>query len=174
MSGEINERPGAITMYGKPLTLLGPALQLGDSAPHPPLVANDLSIVVLGDAWGRARIINCIPSIDTPVCDRQTRHFDQLVSDLTNPPELVTVSVDLPFAQRRYHKEHDLKHQLLSAYRDEQFGIAFGVLIKELRLLARAVFVVDPGGAIAYVEYVSELATQPDYQAAIEAAAKLA
>jgi thiol peroxidase len=86
----------------------------------------------------------------------------------------VTVSVDLPFAQRRYHKEHGLAHQLLSDYRETQFGIAYGVLIKELRLLARAVFVVDPGGKLIYVEYVGELATEPDYKAALDAAASIA
>jgi thiol peroxidase len=160
-------------MYGKPLTLLGAALAPGDLAPRPPLVANDLSTVVLGDAWGRPRVINCIPSVDTPVCDKQTRHFDKLVSEFRSPLELVTVSVDLPFAQRRYHKEHGLAHQLLSDYRETQFGIAYGVLIKELRLLARAVFVIDPGGKLIYVEYVGELATEPDYKAALDAAASI-
>jgi thioredoxin-dependent peroxiredoxin len=174
VESEIVTRAGAITMYGKPLTLLGPALAPGDLAPRPPLTANDLSTVVLGDAWGRPRVINCVPSIDTPVCDKQTRHFDKLASELERPVELVTVSVDLPFAQRRYIKEHGLTHQLLSDYRETLFGLAYGVLIKELRLLARAVFVVDPGGKLVYVEYVRELATEPDYKAALAAAASVA
>ncbi len=171
MAGEIVVRPGAITMYGKPLTLLGAPLAAGDKAPQPMMVGNDLSPVALGEVVGRPRVINCIPSVDTKVCDKQTRHFDKLVSELKTPVELVTVSADLPFAQGRYSKEHGLAHQLLSDYRETEFGIAYGVLIKELRLLARAVFVVAPGGRLAYVEYVSELATEPDYGAALEAAA---
>jgi len=170
---DIVARPGAITMYGKPLTLLGAPLAPGDVAPRPALVGNDLSPVVLSEVTSRPRIINCVPSIDTPVCDKQTRHFDKLVLELKTPVELVTVSVDLPFAQRRYQKEHGLAHQVLSDYRETRFGLAYGVLIRELRLLARAVFVVGPGDKLAYAEYVPELATEPDYGAALEAAANL-
>ncbi len=170
MAGEIAVRPGAITMYGKPLTLLGAPLAVGDQAPQLMLIGNDLSQVALGEVVGRPRLINCVPSIDTQVCDKQTQHFDKLVSELKAPVELVTVSVDLPFAQRRYRKEHGLAHELMSDYRETQFGLAYGVLIKELRLLARAIFVAAPGGRLTYVECVSELATEVNFGAAIEAA----
>lgn len=167
------ERRGGVSNYGKPLTLVGPERKPGDVVANPPLVANDLSSVVLGNAWGRPRLISFVPSIDTPVCDRQTRHFDELVADKDGSPELCTVSMDLPFAQGRFRAAVGIRHQLLSAHRDGAFGVAYGVLIKELRLLARAVFVIDPGGKIVHVEYVRDLAIEPDYDAALAASTRL-
>ncbi|WP_080844434.1 thiol peroxidase [Cytobacillus gottheilii] len=160
----------SITFKGGPVTLLGQEVKVGDKAPEFTVLANDLSPVTLADSKGQVRLISVVPSIDTGVCDAQTRRFNEAAAELGNV-KVLTVSVDLPFAQKRWCAAAGIEQvQTLSDHRDLSFGEAFGVAIKELRLLARAVFVVDSNDEVTYVEYVSEATDHPDYDAAIEAA----
>lgn len=159
-----------VTFKGNPVTLLGNEVKVGDKAPDFKVLANDLSEVTLADTKGQVRIISVVPSIDTGVCDAQTRRFNEEASKLDNV-KILTISMDLPFAQKRWCGANGIENvQLLSDHRDASFGQAYGVLIKELRLLARAVFVVDSNDKVTYVEYVSEATNHPNYEAAIEAA----
>lgn len=158
-----------ITFKNNPVTLLGNEVKTGDSAPDFTVLANDLSEVSLDDTKGKVRLISVVPSIDTGVCDAQTRKFNEEAGKLGNV-EVLTVSVDLPFAQKRWCGANGIENvQTLSDHRDLSFGEAYGVHIKELRLLARAVFVVDSNDKVTYVEYVSEATDHPDYDAAIQA-----
>ncbi|MCM3162828.1 MULTISPECIES: thiol peroxidase [Bacillaceae] len=160
----------SITFKNNPVTLLGNEVNVGDQAPDFTVLANDLSPVSLADSKGKVRIISVVPSIDTGVCDAQTRRFNEDASKLENV-EVLTVSMDLPFAQKRWCASNGLENvKTLSDHRDASFGEAYGVLIKELRLLARSVFVVDSNDKVTYVEYVSEATNHPNYEAAIEAA----
>ncbi|UGB29803.1 thiol peroxidase [Metabacillus sp. B2-18] len=160
----------SITFKNNPVTLLGNEVNAGDQAPDFTVLANDLSPVSLADSKGKVRIISVVPSIDTGVCDAQTRRFNEDASKLENV-EVLTVSMDLPFAQKRWCASNGLENvKTLSDHRDASFGEAYGVLIKELRLLARSVFVVDSNDKVTYVEYVSEATNHPNYEAAIEAA----
>jgi thioredoxin-dependent peroxiredoxin len=160
----------SITFKNNPVTLLGNEVNVGDQAPEFTVLANDLSPVSLADSKGKVRIISVVPSIDTGVCDAQTRRFNEDASKLENV-EVLTVSMDLPFAQKRWCASNGLENvKTLSDHRDASFGEAYGVLIKELRLLARSVFVVDSNDKVTYVEYVSEATNHPNYEAAIEAA----
>ena len=164
------ERKGAVTFKGNPVTLLGPKLEVGDQAPDFTVLANDLTPVTLKDSEGTVRIISVVPSLDTGVCDQQTRRFNEEAANLPDV-KVLTISVDLPFAQKRWCGAAGIEHvQTLSDHRDLSFGKAYGVAIKELRLLARAVFVVDQNDKITYVEYVSEVTNHPDYDSAIQAA----
>jgi thioredoxin-dependent peroxiredoxin len=160
----------SITFKNNPVTLLGNEVKVGDSAPDFTVLANDLSPVSLADSKGKIRLISVVPSIDTGVCDAQTRRFNEDASKVENV-EVLTISVDLPFAQKRWCAANGLENvQTLSDHRELSFGEAYGVHIKELRLLARAVFVVDTNDKVTYVEYVSEATNHPNYEAAIEAA----
>ncbi|OAS88780.1 MULTISPECIES: thiol peroxidase [Metabacillus] len=160
----------SITFKNNPVTLLGNEVKVGDSAPDFTILANDLSPVSLADSKGKVRLISVVPSIDTGVCDAQTRRFNEDASKVENV-EVLTISVDLPFAQKRWCAANGLENvQTLSDHRELSFGEAYGVHIKELRLLARAVFVVDANDKVTYVEYVSEATNHPNYEAAIEAA----
>ncbi len=126
--------------------------------------------MTLNDSKGYVRLISVVPSIDTGVCDAQTRRFNEEATNLDNV-KVLTVSVDLPFAQKRWCGSNGIENvQTLSDHRDLSFGVAFGVAIKELRLLARSVFVVDSNGLVTYAEYVGEITEHPNYEAAIEAA----
>ncbi len=166
----MEERKGIITMKGQPLTLLGKEVKVGDQAPDFEVLANDLSVVKLSSYRGRVCIISSVPSLDTSVCDMMTRRFNQEVVNLGDDMVVVTISMDLPFAQKRWCGAADVKNvQTLSDHRDASFGNAFGILIKELRLLARAVFVVDKEGIVRYVQVVSELTNEPDYEAVLQA-----
>lgn len=168
------ERKGAITFKENPVTLLGPELKVGDAAPDFSVLANDLSPVTLADTKGTLRIISVVPSLDTGVCDAQTRRFNEAVATLDGV-KVLTVSVDLPFAQKRWCGAAGIdssKVQTLSDHRDLSFGKAYGVAIKEMRLLARAVFVVDQNDQLIHVEYVSEATQHPDYERALGAAKK--
>lgn len=166
------ERHGAITFKGKPVTLLGPEIKVGDQAPNFTVLANDLSPVTLDDSKGSVRIISVVPSLDTGVCDMQTRRFNEEASTLDGV-KVLTISVDLPFAQKRWCGAAGVENvQTLSDHRDLSFGTAYGVVIKELRLLARAVFVIDQNDKVVYVEYVSEGTNHPDYEAPVLAAKK--
>lgn len=159
-----------VTFKGNPVTLLGNEVKVGDKAPEFNVLANDLSVVTLADSKGQVRLISVVPSVDTGVCDAQTRRFNEEASQLDNV-KVLTVSVDLPFAQKRWCAAAGIENvQTVSDHRDLSFGEAYGVAIQELRLLARAVFVVDSNDTVTYVEYVSEATNHPNYEAAVEAA----
>ncbi|MBT2685303.1 thiol peroxidase [Bacillus sp. ISL-37] len=160
----------SVTFKGNPVTLLGNEVKVGDQAPDFKVLANDLSEVTLQDSKGQVRLISVVPSLDTGVCDAQTRRFNEEAANLENV-KILTVSVDLPFAQKRWCGAAGIDNvQTLSDHRGLSFGEAYGVAIKELRLLARAVFVVDSNDKVTYVEYVSEATDHPNYEAAVEAA----
>jgi thioredoxin-dependent peroxiredoxin len=160
----------SITFKNSPVTLLGNEVKVGDNAPDFTVLSNDLAPVTLSDSKGKVRLISVVPSIDTGVCDAQTRRFNEEASSLGNV-EVLTISMDLPFAQSRWCAANGIENvQTLSDHRDASFGEAYGVHIQELRLLARAVFVVDANDKVTYVEYVSEATNHPNYEAAIEAA----
>lgn len=170
----MEERTGIITMHGNPLTLLGPEVKVGDAAVDFEVLANDLSPVKLSDYKGKVVIISAVPSLDTPVCDVQTRKFNEEATGLSDDVVVLTISTDLPFAQGRWCGAAGVENVVtLSDHRDVAFGESFGVLIKELRLLTRAVFVVDKDGVVRYVQIVDELTNEPDYEPAIEAAKQL-
>ncbi|MBX5467855.1 MAG: thiol peroxidase [Firmicutes bacterium] len=155
---------------GRPLALAGPALQVGDPAPNFRLVDTSLQERQLSDWAGKIRVLSVVPSLDTPVCDQQTRRFNQTLNQSGSDVVVLTVSMDLPFAQARWCGNSGLEQVItLSDHRDAAFGIAYGTLIPALRLESRAVFVVDPEDRLRYVEYVPELAQHPNY-AAVEAA----
>ena len=163
-----------VTFKNNPVTLLGKEVSVGDNAPDFTVLANDLSPVTLTDSKGKIRLISVIPSIDTGVCSKQTRTFNEKVSSLSEDVQLLTISVDLPFAQARWCAAEGLDNvQVLSDHRDLSFGEAYGVIIKELRLLTRSVFVVDKDDKVTYVEYVAEGTDHPDYEKAIESVKQL-
>jgi thioredoxin-dependent peroxiredoxin len=169
------ERPGDVTFQGNPLTAIGPKLEVGNRAPEFQLLANDLSAVNLADSQGKVRLVSVVPSLDTPVCDMQTRKFNEQLDALGDSVVGYTVSVDLPFAQARWCGAAGMKRmQTLSGHRDMAFGNAYGTHIKELRLESRAVFVIDGNGTIQHVEYVREITQQPDYDAALAVVRRLA
>jgi len=168
------ERTGVVTFKGNPLTLLGKEIKVGGNAPDFAALANDLSPVKLSSLRGKVVVISSVPSLDTPVCDLQTRRFNQEAAGLGKDVVILTLSMDLPFAQKRWCGAAGVTAvQTLSDHREAAFGKAYGVLIKELRLLARAVFVVDRDGKVQYVQVVKELPTEPDYEAALAAVRKL-
>jgi thiol peroxidase len=170
----MQERSGATTMKGGPLTLVGPELSIGDSAPDAILLDNDLNPVNLSSYKGKICIISSVPSLDTPVCDMQTRRFNSEAGNLGEDVAILTVSMDLPFAQKRWCGAAGVdKLATLSDHRDAAFGEAYGVLIKELRLLARAIFVLDREGTLRYQQLVKEVSEEPDYDDVLEAVKKL-
>jgi thioredoxin-dependent peroxiredoxin len=166
----MEERKGLVTMKGKPVTLVGQEVKAGEKAPDFEVTANDLSPVKFSSFTGKVCIIASVPSLDTSVCDMETRKFNEKASQLGSDVNVLTISMDLPFAQKRWCGAAGIKNlQTLSDYRDASFGKAYGVLIKDLRLLARAVFVVDKKGVVRYLQIVPEIATEPDYDAALKA-----
>ena len=170
----MKERAGLITMKGNPLTLLGDEIKVGQSAPDCTLIANDLSEIKLSSFKGKKLIISVVPSLDTAVCDTQTKKFNAEAAKLGSDVVILTVSMDLPFAQKRWCGAAGVNQvKTLSDHRDEAFGTAYGMLIKGLRLLARGVFVVDAKGIVQYVELVKEVTTEPNYTAALEAVKKI-
>ena len=171
----MRERTGLVTMKGSPVTLVGNEVRVGQRAPDVELVANDLSMVRLSSLWkGKVCIITAVPSLDTPVCDAETRRFNEEAGKMGDGVVVLTVSMDLPFAQKRWCGAAGMKNVLtLSDHREAAFGTSYGDLIKDLRLLARAVYVVDKQGMIRYTELVKEVASEPDYEAALNAAEKL-
>ncbi|MDC2863024.1 MULTISPECIES: thiol peroxidase [unclassified Bacillus (in: firmicutes)] len=159
-----------VTFKGNPITLVGTEVKVGDQAPNFQVLANDLSPVTLETYKGAVKLISVVPSIDTGVCDAQTRRFNEDAAGIENA-KVLTISVDLPFAQKRWCAANGLENVVtVSDHRDLSFGEAYGVVMKELRLLARAVFVVDSNDKVVYVEYVSEGTSHPNYEAALEAA----
>lgn len=168
------ERSGAVTMRGNPLTLVGNELSVGEPAPDIEVLDNDLNPVKLSNYKGKVCIVSTVPSLDTPVCDMETRRFNQEAANLGADVAILTISTDLPFAQKRWCGAAGVDNvDTLSDHRDAAFGEAYGVLIKELRLLARAVFVVDKQGVVRYSQLVREIAEEPDYDAVIAAVKEL-
>jgi len=164
------ERAGATTLKGNPLTLIGPELKAGDKAPDFKLTDNSLKPVTLKDTGNNVRIISVVPSLDTPVCDMQTKRFNEETSKL-NGVDIITVSMDLPFAQKRWCGAFAVDNvRMLSDHVDGSFGSAYGTLIKELRIESRAIFVLDRNNNVRHVEYVKEVADHPNYEAALSAA----
>lgn len=169
------ERPGSVTMRGNPLTLLGQELKPGQKAPDFSLVTNDMAQVSLADFSGKALALVSVPSLDTPTCAIETRRFNAEAAKLSDDVRILTISMDLPFAQKRWCGAMGIdKVQTLSDHREASFGLNYGVLIKELRLLARAVFVVDKAGVVTFSELVREIADEPNYEAVLAALAKAA
>jgi len=165
----MTERKDIVTFKGNPLTLVGNPVKVGDKAPDAEVLANDLSSVRLSGFRGKVCVICSVPSLDTPVCDTQTRKFNEQAASLGDDVVVLTISMDLPFAQRRWCGSANVVNvQTLSDHRTAEFGNGFGVLIKELRLLARTVFVVDKEGIIRYIQIVDELTNEPDYEAALK------
>lgn len=170
----MQERANVITMKGNPLTLLGSPVKAGQAAPDFMAVANDLSPVKLSDYKGKLVVIASVPSLDTPVCDIETRKFNEEAGKLGSDVVILTISMDLPFAQKRWCGAAGIdKVKTVSDYQQADFGMKYGLLIKGLRLLARAVLVVDQKGVIRYEQLVPEIATEPDYEAALSAIKKL-
>jgi thiol peroxidase len=170
----MGERKGLVTLKGSPLTLTGNEIKAGDNSPDAELVDNDLRSVRLSSFNGKVRIISSVPSLDTAVCDTETRRFNQEAAKLGGNVTILTISMDLPFAQKRWCGAAGIdKVKTLSDYRDASFGRAFGVLIKELRLLARSVFVLDREGAVRYIQLVPEITSEPDYDAVLNEVNKL-
>ena len=166
----MSERKDVIKFKGNPLTLVGTELKVGDTAPDAEVLANDLSPVKLSGFGGKVCVICTVPSLDTPVCDIQTRKFNEQAASLGDDVVVLTISMDLPFAQQRWCGAANVENiQTLSDHHTAEFGTAYGILIKELRLLARTVFVVDKKGIIRYIEIVDEVTNEPDYEAALSA-----
>ena len=170
----MQERDGIVTMKGNPITLMGTELQVGDKAPDFVAIDNDLNPVNFDSFRGKVCIVSSVPSLDTPVCDMETRRFNDEAGRLDDDVEILTISMDLPFAQKRWCGAAGVDRvQTLSDHRDAAFVQAYGVLIKGLRLLARAVFVVDKEGTIRYMELVKEIASEPDYDSVLTALKEL-
>jgi thiol peroxidase len=166
----MEERPGAATFMGNSLTLIGPEIKIGDKAPGFNVVDNELKPVTLADYRGKIKILCSVPSLDTPVCDAETRRFNMEAAELPDNVEVLTISMDLPFAQKRWCGAADIdKVTTLSDYQDRAFGQAYGVLIKELMLLARCVFIVDANDTVRYVQLVKEVTSEPDYAGVLDA-----
>ncbi|GLW05798.1 putative thiol peroxidase [Microtetraspora sp. NBRC 13810] len=164
------ERTGVTTFRGRPVTLVGTEVKAGMPAPGFTVLDNDLSPVTLDSSRGTVRIVSVVPSLETPVCDQQTRRFNEEAAKLDGVTVL-TVSVDLPFAQRRWCGAAGVEAvRTLSDHRDLSFGAAYGVLVKELRLLSRAVFVIDSDDQIIHAEYVPAIEEHPDYEKAVSVA----
>lgn len=159
-----------VTFKQEPVTLVGPEIQVGDKAPDFTVLSNGLEEVSLGNYDGKVKLISVVPSIDTGVCSDQTRRFNEEADKLENV-HVLTISMDLPFAQQRWCSANGIeKVDTLSDHRDADFGQKYGVLIKELRLLSRSVFVVNSNNEVTYVEYLSEVTNHPNYEAALKAA----
>jgi thioredoxin-dependent peroxiredoxin len=164
------ERAGATTMKGNPLTLIGPQLEVGDHAPDFSVVDGSLSAVNLEKTGNHVRIISVVPSLDTPVCDLQTKRFNEEAAKLPGV-DILTISMDLPFAQKRWCGAFGVDRiKMLSDHRSGSFGEAYGTLIKDLRIESRAIFVLDKDNVIRHAEYVKEVADHPNYDAALAAA----
>jgi thiol peroxidase len=158
------------TLSGNPLALAGPELKVGDSAPDFEVVDPNLQPVTLKDTGTKVRIFSVVPSLDTPVCDAQTKRFEDAAGQLSDV-DIYTISMDLPFAQKRFAGTFGVDRvKMLSDHRKGSFGEQYGTLIKDLRIESRAIFVIDENNKIRHVEYVKEVADHPNYDAALTAA----
>ena len=163
-----------VTMGGKPVNLVGNEVNVGDAAPDFTATDNNLSPVGLANLKGKVLILSAVPSLDTGVCDRETRRFNEEAKKLGDDVRVVTISMDLPFAQKRWCGAAGINHVVtLSDHRDASFGKAYGVLIEGIRLLARVIFVVDRKGKVVYKQVVPEVGTEPDYDMVLSAVANI-
>jgi thiol peroxidase len=170
---KVMERPGATTLRGNPFTLLGPELKVGDKAPDFDAIDNSLKQVTLATTGNGVRIFSVVPSLDTPVCDAQTKRFNEEAGKLPDL-SIYTFSMDLPFAQKRWCGAFGVDNvKMVSDHKSGSFGENYGALIKELRIHSRAIFVVDKNNVIQHAEYVKEVGEHPDYEAALAAAKRL-
>jgi thiol peroxidase len=170
----MQERTGLVTFKGNPVTLLGADVKAGDRAPDFRVVDTSLSPVTLSDFRGKVKIVSCVPSLDTPVCDTETRRFNLEAASLPGDVAVLTVSMDLPFAQKRWCGAAGIDRvKVLSDYQDRSFALAYGVLLANLKLLSRSVFVIDRDDVVRYVQHVPEVTAEPDYAAVLEAARRL-
>ncbi|UCG41971.1 MAG: thiol peroxidase [candidate division WOR-3 bacterium] len=170
----MSERTGIVTMGGMPVTLVGTELKVGDRVPDVTLVGNDMNDVSLSSYLGKVLILSAVASLDTSVCDIETRRFNTEAAKLGDEVRILTVSMDLPFAQKRWCGAAGIDRvTTLSDHKLAAFGQGFGVLIKERRLLARAVFVVDRSGTVRYIQLVKEVGQEPDYEPVLAEARKL-
>jgi len=168
------ERTGVATFKGNPITLIGPEIKAGDKAPDFTVSRNLLTEETLANYKGKVKLISVVPSLDTGVCDQQTRRFNEEAAKLGDNVVVLTISVDLPFAQSRWCGAAGVDKVItLSDYKYRSFGQAYGVLIKEFQLLMRSIFVIDANDTVQYVEYVKEMTEHPNYEAAIAAVRKL-
>src|SRR5712692_1665167 len=168
------ERPGATTLRGNPLTVIGPEIKPGDKAPDFHAVDDGLKPFDLAATGKGVRIFSVVPSLDTPVCDAQTKRFNEEAGKLPDV-SIYTFSMDLPFAQKRWCGAFGVDHvKMVSDHREGSFGQAYGTLIKDLRIMSRAIFVIDPRNTVRYVEYVKEVGDHPNYESALAAAKSLA
>lgn len=169
------ERSGVITMKGKPLTVIGPDVRAGDRAPAFSVLDENLNSVSLADFAGKTKLISVTPSLDTPVCDLQLRRFNREAASMPRDIVVLNISMDLPFAVSRFCSTAGIdRAKALSDHRDASFGAAYGVLIKELRLLARSIFIIDKNDVVRYKEIVHEQSNHPDYEKALRALAEIA
>jgi thiol peroxidase len=174
VTDRVTERAGAVTFKGEPQTVVGQPLQVGDDFPSVQLVAPDLGKVDLSQFDSHVRLVSVVPSLDTGICDAQTKRFNNEAEAFGKRVKVITISADVPFAQRRWSKENEIKNiTLLSDYHAMAFGDAAGTHVRELRLNQRSIFVVDANGKVTYAEYVPEISQHPDYDAALEAVHKL-
>ncbi len=165
------ERAGVITFLGGPLTLVGEEVKVGQAAPDFTVLDNGLAPKTLKDFAGKTVVVSVTPSLDTPVCDAQLRRFNTSATKLGDDVVVLNISMDLPFANKRFCSVAGIEKALtLSDHRDASFGAAYGVLIKELRLLARSIFVIGKDGVVKYAEIVPEVTHNPDFEKALAAA----
>ncbi|HSB33004.1 MAG TPA: thiol peroxidase, partial [Nitrospirota bacterium] len=168
------ERSGVITMKGKPLTVIGPDVRAGDRAPAFSVLDENLNSVSLADFAGKTKLISVTPSLDTPVCDLQLRRFNREAATMPRDVVVLNISMDLPFAVSRFCATAGIdRAKALSDHRNASFGAAYGVLIKELRLLARSIFIIDKNDVVRYKEIVPEQSNHPDYEKALRALAEI-
>lgn len=164
------ERKNAVTLKGRPLTLVGNEVKIGQKADDFKAVDNNMLEKTLTDFNGKIKLIASVPSLDTPVCESEIKRFNDEAAKLSKELVIIFISIDLPFAQKRFCREFDInKVKTLSDHREASFGTAYGVLIKKMRLLARAIFILDKTDTVRYVEYVKEIGMPPDYNAASRA-----
>ena len=170
----MNERKDLVTMKDQSMTLLGNEVEVGQKAPDFEVVTNNLSTVRFSSFHDKICIISSVPSLDTAVCDMQTRRFNEEAIKFGEDVVVLTISMDLPFAQKLWCGTAGVKNvQTLSDHREASFATAFGVLIKDVRLIARAVFIVDKDGIIRYIQIVDELTNEPDYQSVLDVVREL-
>jgi len=168
------ERKNTVTFKGNPLTLIGDEIKAGTKAPNFEVLNNDLAATTLATYSGKTRVISVVPSLDTPVCDAQTRRFNQEATTMSKDTVVLTISMDLPFAQKRWCGAAGVNNVItLSDHMKASFGTGYGTLVAELRLLARAIFIIDKNDIVRYVEYVSEMTEHPNYEKALEELKKI-
>lgn len=168
------DRENIVTVKGNPVTLLGEEIKVGQKAPEFKVLTPDLNEVSIDKFKQKVKLIASVPSLDTPVCDSEIKRFNDEAANVSKKVIVIFVSMDLPFAQKRFCQAYDIKKvKTFSDHKDANFGLNYGVLIKEMRLLSRAIFIIDEENIVRYVEYVKELSSLPDYEAALNALKKI-